>query len=218
MVHPHNEEMLALSLEHGFPVFVAGGSIVRSLMLLAQGKMKIAEGIAQIHRSMDAYRATGAVSGHPMLLAVLAELQVGAGQVEEGLASLSEAQATVDRTGERRYDTMLSHIRGKLLLGQINRLQKAEDQREKTAEAEACFRHAVDVARRQKAKSLELQAVMSLSRLWQQQGREEEARELLADVYVWFTEGFDTADLTAAKALLEELAPGGRKSQPRGKR
>ncbi len=218
MVHPHNEEMLALSLEHGFPVFVAGGSIVRSLMLLAQGKMKIAEGIEQIHRSMDAYRATGAVSGHPMLLAVLAELQVGAGQVEEGLASLSEAQATVDRTGERRYDTMLSHIRGKLLLGQINRLQKAEDQREKTAEAEACFRHAVDVARRQKAKSLELQAVMSLSRLWQQQGREEEARELLADVYVWFTEGFDTADLTAAKALLEELAPGGRKSQPRGKR
>jgi DNA-binding winged helix-turn-helix (wHTH) protein/tetratricopeptide (TPR) repeat protein len=217
-VHPPNEEMLALSLEHGFPVFVAGGTIVRSLMLLAQGKMEIAEGIAQIHRSMDAYRATGAVSGHPMLLAVLAELQVGAGQVEEGLASLSEAQATVDKTGERRYDAMLSHIKGKLLLGQTSRLQNAEDQREKAAEAEACFTRAVDVARQQKAKSLELQAVLSLCRLWQQQGRRDEAREFLAEVYGWFTEGFDTADLKTAKALLEELAPRGGKSPPRRKR
>lgn len=218
LVHPPNEEMLALSLEHGFPVFVAGGTIVRSLMLLAQGKIEIAEGIAQIHRSMDAYRATGAVSGHPMLLAVLAELQVGAGQVEEGLASLSEAQATVDRTGERRYDTALSLLKGKLLLGQTSRQQDGGDHREKIAEAEACFTGAIDVARQQKAKSLELQAVISLCRLWQQQGRRDDARELLAEVYGWFTEGFDTADLKTAKALLEELVPGGRKSPPRRKR
>ena len=216
-VHPPNEEMLALSLEHGFPVFVAGGTVVRSLMHLAQGKIEIAEGIAQIRQSMDAYRATGAVSGHPLLLAVLAELQVGAGQVEEGLASLSEAQATVDKTGERRYDTALSLLKGKLLLGQASRQQDGGDHREKIAEAEACFTRAVDVARQQKAKSLELQAVMSLSRLWQLQGRREEARELLAEVYGWFTEGFDTADLTAAKAMLEELAPRGRKSPPRRK-
>ncbi len=217
-VHPPNEEMLALSLEHGFPVFVAGGTVVRSLMLLAQGKIEIAEGIALIRQSMDAYRATGAVSGHPLLLAVLAELQVGAGQIEEGLASLSEAQATVDRTGERRYDTALSLLRGKLLLGQASRQQDGGDHREKIAETEACFTRAVDVARQQKAKSLELQAVMSLSRLWQLQGRRDEARELLAEVYGWFTEGFDTADLTAAKALLEELAPRGGKSPPRRKR
>jgi predicted ATPase len=218
LVHPPNEEMLALSLEHGFPVFVAGGTIVRSLMLLAQGKIGIAEGIAQIRQTMDAYRATGAVSGHPMLLAVLAELQVGAGQVEEALASLSEAQATVDRTGERRYDTMLSHIKGKFLLGQTTRMKNAEGQREKTAEAEACLSRAVDVARQQKAKSLELQAVISLCRLWQQQGRRDEARELLAEAYGWFTEGFDTADLTAAKTFLEELVPRGGKSPPRRKR
>ena len=218
LVHQPNEEMLALSLEHGFPVFVAGGTIVRSLMLLAQGKIEIAEGIAQIRQSIDTCRATGAVSGLPMLLAVLAEVQMGAGQVEEGLASLSEAQATVDKTGERRYDTMLSHIKGKLLLGQTSRQQDGGNHREKIAEAEACFRHAVDVARRQNAKSLELKAVMSLSRLWQQQGRRDEARELLAEVYRWFTEGFDTADLTAAKALLEELVPRGGKSPRRRKR
>ncbi|MDH3237109.1 MAG: AAA family ATPase [Deltaproteobacteria bacterium] len=218
LVHQPNEEMLALSLEHGFPVFVAAGTFVRILMFLAQGKIEIAEGIAQISQTIDTYRETGAVSGFPMLLAVLAELQMGAGQVEEGLASLSEAQANVDKTGERRFDSMLFHIKGKLLLGQTSRLQNAEDQREKAAEAEACFRHAVDVARRQNAKSLELKAVMSLGRFWQQQGRRDEARELLAEVVGWFTEGFDTADLKTAKALLEELVPGGKKSPPRRKR
>jgi DNA-binding winged helix-turn-helix (wHTH) protein/tetratricopeptide (TPR) repeat protein len=218
LVHQPNEEMLALSLEHGFPVFVVAGTFVRSLMFLAQGKVEIAEGIAQIRQCMDAYRATGAVSGLPMLLAVLAEVQMVAGQVEEGRASLSEAQATVDRTGERRYDAMLSHIKGKLLLGRIIREQDAKDHIEKTAEAEACFRHAVDVARQQNAKSLELRAVMSLCLLCQQQGRRDEARKLLAEVHDWFTEGFDTADLKAAKALLEELVPRSGKSPPRRKR
>jgi len=215
LAHQPNEEMLALSLEHGFPVFVGAGMLVRSLMLLAQGKIELAEGIAQIRHMMDAYRATGAGSGHPMLLAVMAELLMGAGQVEEGLASLSEAQAIVDRTGERRYDVRLSFIKGTLLLGQISRMKKGNDQREKAAEAEACFTRAVDIARRQQAKSLELQAVLRLSRLWQQQGRRVEARELLAKAYGGFTEGFDTADLIEAKALLEELAPRGGKPPPR---
>jgi len=184
-------------------------------MLLAQGKIGIAEGIAQIRQMMDASRATGAVGGHPMLLAVFAELLMGAGQIEEGLASLAEAQATVDRTGERRYDTRLSFTKGTLLLGQISRMKKADDQREKAAEAETWFTRAVDIARRQKAKSLELQAVLRLSRLWQQQGRRDQARELLAEAYDWFTEGFATADLKEAKALLEEFAPSGGKSPPR---
>jgi DNA-binding winged helix-turn-helix (wHTH) protein/tetratricopeptide (TPR) repeat protein len=217
-VHQPNEEMLALSLEHGFPVFVAAGTFIRSLMLIAQGKIEIAEGIAQISQTIDAYRETGAVSGFPMLLAVLAELQMAVGQVEGGLDSLSEAQATVDRTGERRYDMRLSLLKGKLLLGQASRQQEGGIHREKIAEAEACFTRAVDVARQQKAKSLELEAVLNLSRLWQQQGRRDEARELLADVYGWFTEGLDTADLKTAKALLEELIPRGRKSPPRRKR
>ena len=218
LVHQPNEEMLALSLEHGFPVFVAAGTFIRSLMLIAQGKIEITEGVAQISQTIDAYRETGAVSGFPMLLAVLAELQMGAGQVEGGLASLSEAQATVDRTGERRYDMRLSLLKGKLLLGQASRMKKADDQREKIAEAEACFTRAVNVARQQNAKSLELEAVLSLSRLWQQQGKPDEARGLLAEVLGWFTEGFDTADLKAAKALLDELTPRGGKPPPRRKR
>jgi DNA-binding winged helix-turn-helix (wHTH) protein/tetratricopeptide (TPR) repeat protein len=207
LAHERNEEMLALSLEHGFPLFVAGGMFVRSLMLMAQGQVELTAGIAQIRQSMDAYRATGAVNGLPMLLAVLGEVQMGAGQVEEGLASLSEAQSTVVRTAERRYDSTLSLLEGTLLLGRIIRGQDGEDHREKTAEAETCFRHAVDVARQQNAKSLELRAVMRLSRLWQQQGKRDEARELLAEVVGWFTEGFDTGDLKAAKVLLGEPVP-----------
>ena len=215
LVHQPNEEMLALSLEHGFPVFIGAGMLVRSLMLLAQGKIELAEGIAQIRQMMDAYRATGAVSGHTMLLAVMAELLMGAGQVEEGMALLSEARTAVDRTGERRYDTRLSFLEGTLLLGQIRRTKKGDDQREKAAEAEACFTRAVDIARLQQAKSLELQAVLRLGRLWRQQGRRDGARELLEKVYGGFTEGFDTADLKEAKALLEELAPRGGKPPPR---
>jgi DNA-binding winged helix-turn-helix (wHTH) protein/tetratricopeptide (TPR) repeat protein len=218
LVHQPNEEMLALSLEHGFPVFVAAGTFIRSLMLIAQGKIEITEGVAQISQTIDAYRETGAVSGFPMLLAVLAELQMGAGQVEGGLASLSEAQATVDRTGERRYDMRLSLLKGKLLLGQASQKQEGGNHREKITEAEACFTRAVNVARQQNAKSLELEAVLSLSRLWQQQGKPDEARGLLAEVHGWFTEGFDTADLKAAKALLEELTPRGGKPPPRRKR
>jgi len=167
---------------------------------------------------MDAHRAAGNASGHPLFLAVSAELLMGTGQVEEGLALLSEAQATVDSTGERRYDTMISFVMGTLLFFQASRMKRADSRREKVAKAESCFTRAVDIARRQKAKSLELQAVLRLSRFWQEQGRREEARELLAEVYAWFTEGFDTADLAAARTLLEELAPRGGKPPPRRKR
>jgi len=131
------------------------------------------------------------------------------------LASLSDAHATVYRTGERLYYTQLSFLKGTRLFGRISRRKKGDDQGEKAAEAEACFTRAVDIARRQQAKSLEMQAVLRLSRLWRQQGRRDEARELLATVYGRFTEGFDTADLKEAKALLEELAPRGGKPPPR---
>jgi predicted ATPase len=145
-------------------------------------------------------------------------VHMGAGQVEEAKSSLTEALGVVERTGERRYDAILSLVWGNLLLGEADRLNNAGDQREKAIEAEARFRHAVDVARRQNAKSLELQAVMRLGKLWQQQDKRNEARELLSDVYGWFTEGFDTADLAAARALLEELAPRDGKPSPRRKR
>jgi len=217
-VHPQNEEMLALSLEHGFPVFVSGGTFVRIFLSLAQGTVPLTEGIRQIRQNLESYRATGGLSGLPMLLAVLGEVQMGAGQVEEAKSSLTEALAVAERTGERRYDVILSLAGGNLLLGEAGRSEDSDVRRKKTAEAEARFLHAIEAANRQGAKSLELKAVTSLCRLWQRQGRREEARLRLAEVYGWFTEGFDAADLESARGLLEELAPRGGKPAPRRKR
>ena len=118
------------------------------------------------------------------------------GQPEAGLAALSEALALVEKTGERYYEAELHRLKGELLL------QHAAPE---VSHAEACFQQALDVARRQQAKSWELRAATSLSRLWQQQGKRAEAHALLAPIYGWFTEGFDTADLQEAKALLEAL-------------
>ena len=104
----------------------------------------------------------------------------------------------MDRTGGRWWEAELHRLQGELLLAQAGA-------RQQVPEAETCFQQALDVARRQEAKALELRAAMSLSRLWQQQGKRAEAYELLAPIYGWFTEGFDTADLQEAKALLETL-------------
>ena len=112
------------------------------------------------------------------------------------MAALEEALALTEQTGERYYEAELYRPKGERLLQHI-----APD----VSQAEACFHQALAIARRQQAKSLELRAAMSLARLWQCQGKRVEARQLLADVYGWFTEGFDTADLQEAKALLEEV-------------
>jgi predicted ATPase len=119
------------------------------------------------------------------------------GKSEEGLLVLSEALVLVNKHRECHYEAELHRLRGELLLTQV--IPDAY-------QAEACFQHALSVARSQDAKSLELRAAMSLGRLWQQQGKRDAAHALLAPVYDWFTEGFDTADLQEAKALLEELA------------
>jgi len=126
-------------------------------------------------------------------MTLLVEAYGTIGQLEAGLAVLAEARALVDRTGECWYEPEFHRLEGML--------QSADNH----AEAQACFYHALDIARRQQAKSWELRAATSLARLWQRQGKRAEAHELLADVYGWFTEGFDTADLREAKALLEEL-------------
>ena len=120
------------------------------------------------------------------------------------IAALEEALSLVEKTGERCYEAELHRQRGELLLLREARSHPAQDSREQH-EAEICFQCALDIARRQQAKSLELRAATSLSRLWQRQGKDAEARELLAEVYGWFTEGFDTADLQEAKALLAAL-------------
>ncbi len=191
------EASIHLAMEQGFPLYTARGAVSRGWALVQQGQTK--EGIEQINQGLRAHRATGAELQRPYFLALLAEAHGTIGQPETGLTMLTEALALVDTTGERWYEPELHRLKGELLLQ-----QHADNQ----AEAEACFHHALAIARNQQAKSLELRAATSLTRLWQQQGKIQEAHDLLAPIYTWFTEGFDTADLQEAKALIDELEDG----------
>jgi TOMM system kinase/cyclase fusion protein len=184
-----------LSIEREFPFWSIQGMILQGWALAAQGQG--AEGMAQIHQGLVALRATGTEVLRPYYLGLLADAYGKMRQVREGLALLDEALALVNKTGERWPEAELHRLKGELLL-----LLSADNH----AEAEGCLHQALAVARRQQAKSLELRAATGLSRLWQQQGKRTEAHQLLAEIYSWFTEGFDTADLQDAKALLEELA------------
>jgi predicted ATPase len=148
-----------------------------------------------MRQGMRMWQGTGAKFLRPYWLALLVETEGKEGLPQAGLPVLAEALEVVGQTGERWWETELHRLQGELFL-------KTGVQQE----AEECFRQALDLARRQSAKSLELRAVMSLARLWQQQGKKTKARELLAPVYNWFTEGFDTADLIEAKALLDAIA------------
>ena len=190
------EAAMALAHEHGFPFWVAWGTILRGWALAAQGQEE--DGIAQLRQGLAAYQATGTAQGRTYWLALLAEAYGRAGQAEAGLTVLTEALAVVDKTGERFCEAELYRLKGELLLAQA-------DNRQKRREIEACFLKALDIAHGQQAKLFELRAAMSLSRLWQQQGKCAAAHQLLAEVYGWFTEGFDTVDLQEARALLEVL-------------
>jgi predicted ATPase len=185
---------ITLSTERGFAVYLAWGMILRGWALAEQGQG--AEGIAQLRQGLAAYRATGGQAVLPYHLALLAEAYGTEGQTGEGLAVLAEALTLVNNNGERNYEAELYRLKGELLQ------QQAMGSGDET---ETCFRQALDMARRQQAKSLELRAAVSLSRLWRHQGKRVEAHELLAPIYGWFSEGFDTADLQEAKTLLEEL-------------
>jgi predicted ATPase len=188
------EALIALSTEQGFPQWLAGGTILRSWALAERGERK--EGIAQMRQGMAAWQATGAEVDRPYFLALLAEEYGKVDQQAEALSMLAEALALVHRSGDSYWEAELHRLKGELLL------QRAGP----TEEVKACFRQALEIARHQQARSLELRAAMSLARLWQQQDKRAAAHELLAPVYGWFTEGFDTADLQEAKALLESLA------------
>jgi predicted ATPase len=179
------------------------GSLQRGWVLAEQGQR--AEGIAQMRQGLAAFQTIGAEIGRTANLAWLAEAYGQEGQAETGLAVLAEALALVDKNGERIYEAELYRLKGELLLTQEGRRLQAIGYRENTEEAEACFLKAIEIARKQQAKSLELRATMSLARLWQQQGKKKDAHEMLADIYGWFTEGFDTVDLQEARALLAEL-------------
>jgi len=188
------EAQRALCTEHGFAQYLAWSTILRGSALAAQGQW--AEGLAQMRQGLAACRATGARSLGHWFHTLLAEACGRAGQVEEGLRALEEALKALQTTEDRLYEAEVYRLKGELLLQQSATQQ---------GEAEESFHQALTVARRQQAKSWELRAAMSLSRLWQQQGRRAEAYDLLAPIYGWFTEGFDTADLQEARALLEHL-------------
>jgi predicted ATPase len=127
------------------------------------------------------------------------------GAADEGLRVLAEALAAVQETGERMWEAELHRLKGELVLQTRRQSPEPEGGLAHTAEVEVCFHQALAVARQQQARALELRAAMSLARLWQQQGKRAEAHQLLAEIYSWFTEGFDTADLQEAKALLDAL-------------
>jgi predicted ATPase/class 3 adenylate cyclase len=194
LTHQWAEALLTLSREQGFTQRLATGTILWGWALAAQGQT--AEGIAQMRQGLAAFRATGAELARPYYLALLAEAYEEAGQAEEGLTALAEALAAAHTTGERFCEAELARLTGESLLA-----QSAEHH----AAVETWFQQALDIARRQQAKSLELRTAMSLSRLWQRQGKCKEAHDLLAPIFGWFTEGFDTVDLQEAQALLEEL-------------
>jgi TOMM system kinase/cyclase fusion protein len=193
-VHEHAEAAVALSTEQGFTQWAAQGTITRGWALAMQGQSEA--GLAQVRQGIAAWQATGAALNVPYFCTMLAEVSAHLGHPADGLQALAEAHTLVEQQEERWWEAEVCRLRGVLLLRQPGIPQE---------EAEAWLRRALNTARRQEAKSLELRAAMSLARLWQQQGKHADARELLAPVYNWFTEGFDTADLQEARALLDVL-------------
>ena len=193
-VQERAEAAITLSTEQEFPLWEAHGTIMLGWALAEQGQGE--EWIAPIRQGLSIWQATGAVLVKPRLLCLLAEAYRHVSQLEEGLMVLTEALAAVNKTEERFYEAELYRLKGELLL-----IESPDNH----AEVETCFQKAIAVAQNQQAKSWELRAAMSLARLWQQQNKRIEAYGLLTPVYNWFTEGFDTADLQEAKALLVAL-------------
>ncbi len=192
---------IALVNEHGFsPLWGAHGTLVRGWALAEHGQAK--EEIAHIHHALDVLQTVGFHLYRPYFFGLLAEALGKAGRAQEGLGVLAEALATGHRTGERWYDAELHRLQGELTLEPLESGVPGVDRETK---AEACFLKAIETARQQGARLFELRAVMSLARLRRRQGRRAEARSELAEIYGWFTEGFDTQDLQEARALLGEL-------------
>ncbi len=189
------ESLIALSTEHGFQQWLAFGRILEGWVQTQEGHGETP--IARLRGDIAAYRATGNDLYWPYFLWLLASTQLQHGETAEGLDTVATALGIADETGSPVLEADLYRLRGELLLA-----------RDPVAapDAEIAFRQAIDIARRQGTKSWELRAASSLSRLWQRQGKREDARRLLADVYGWFTEGFDTADLKDAKTLLDAVS------------
>jgi predicted ATPase len=195
LTQAHAEALATVATEQGFSGQSAQASLLRGWALAERGHGE--EGRAQIQQGLIAYQAMGQARDRPYYLSLLAEASAQSGQIAKGLKALAEALARLGQSEVQWWEAELHRLRGELLL------QHTVAQ---PGEAEACFHQALDVARRQQAKSLELRAALSLARLWQSQGKRQEAYDLLAPVYDWFTEGFDTVDLQEAKRVLGDLS------------
>ena len=188
------EGVIALSAEHGSVQFLAEATTLRGWAMVQQGYYE--EGIAQIQEGLAASRAIGEELFRPYFLCLLAEAYMETGRLDDGLDAVAEALAAADAHGDDHYRAEMHRLKAELLL----RRNDSND-----AEAHRCFERAIEVARKQSAKSLELRATTSLARLLVSYGRRDEARATLAEIYNWFTEGFDMLISKDAKALLDEL-------------
>jgi predicted ATPase/DNA-binding winged helix-turn-helix (wHTH) protein len=208
------EASIAVASEHGLMLYQATATITRGWTLIGQGGQE--EAIEQIRQGLAAHQATGTKLLRPHFLALLAEALGKAQKTEEGLRVLEEALAVADGNGDRYYQAELYRLKGELLLQQFTGRVLSQvatggstvvrAQSSTVANAENCFNQSIKIAQQQKAKSLELRAVVSVARLYQKKGSQKEARRLLAQIYGRFTEGFDTMDLREAKALLDEVS------------
>jgi predicted ATPase len=194
-VQAQAEALLTLATAQGFPLYAAYATCWRGWVLAMQGQGEA--GLVQMRQGMTAVLATGQELARPLCLVLMTEALGHAGRIAEGLHLLGEALAVMTDSGRGDLLAEVYRLQGELLLRQVV---------PHVVQAEACFQQALAIARRQQAKSWELRAAVSLSRLWQHQGKHAEARQMLAPSYSWFTEGFDTADLREAEALLEALS------------
>ena len=189
------DALMPLTVEHGFLFWEGWAQLLQGGVFVERGEGE--RGISQLQKGWARFAATEAKWGQAYFFTLLAEGYRKVGRLADGLSALSEALAHVETTQERFYEAELYRLKGELVLEQAP---------ENWSAGEAAFQRALAIARQQEAKSWELRAATSLTRLWQSQGKTTEAHDLLAPVYDWFTEGFDTADLKDAKTLLEELA------------
>jgi adenylate cyclase len=224
------DDLMTVATEREFPHWLTRGAVYRGWALAAQSHLD--QGMREMHEAITASRKMGAETWQPYFRVLLADLYGKKGQPETGLALVTEALSMTDKTRERIAESELYRLKGELLLAQQSKSEKSKVKRQKAkrqnpqsqipgpaSEAEACFCKAIEIARRQQAKSFELRAVMSLVRLRQRQAQAHvirntqhgshtmltEAYRMLFEIYHWFTEGFDTKDLQEAKILLEEL-------------
>ncbi len=197
------EAVITVSTEHGLPYWLAWGTLLRGWSMSAQGNIE--EGIAQMRRGLDAQRAAGGEDQRPYFLALLADSYWRAGDREAAVGVLEEAMSIVEKSGEHCYEAELYRLRGNFLTAATNNEGPARVCDNKAAD---CFHEAIIRSRAQGARSLELRAASDLARLLQRQGNPAEARQGLSEVYSCFTEGFDTADLRDAQALLDALDTG----------